>query len=359
MKQLNAKYTSGVIFTALLFFMAACSKEDFNDGSPKTTPGEMIFSSIDKDSASSGQLLTLKGKGVGDIRTIVFDKNNTPAGFYPTLNTESAILFRVPDTVLGGAQNIILTNSAGKSMTVPFKVLAYATVSGVSNYNFTAGSQITLTGNNLDDVSKITFSGSTVPITILSQSKKELTIELPAADINRAKLDIVNNTGTITTTQEFVNIDKAYQIFTDAYGDGWSDNSWGDGAKIYTNVFKTGTASVGKTYAKGNWHLIDFVNWWPGAAKDPAYKFLTVWIKGGSADQTLYLTSDKRPAGFGNSDRSTPLNVPANVWTYFKIPIADANLWATGDTFNQLGFWIAGPEGSDETFYFDDLLLVK
>lgn len=105
------------------------------------------------------------------------------------------------------------------------------------------------------------------------------------------------------TTQEFVNIDQAYKIFTDEYHNGFGDGSWGDPGTISTEIFKTGTASVFKKYAQGNWHLINFANWWPGAPKDPDFKFLTLWIKGASTDQTLYLTSDKRTAGFGNSDR--------------------------------------------------------
>ena len=181
---------------------------------------------------------------------------------------------------------------------------------------------------------------------------------MPVTTVNRATFDITNGTGIKTTTQEFVNIDNAYAIFTDSYQNGYGDGSWGDAGKIYTDVFKSGTASVGKTYAKGNWHLIGFANWWPGTPNDN-YKYLTVWIKGASTDQTLYLTGDKRPAGFGNSDQSTPLNVPANVWTYFKLSVSDLNLWANGEAFNQIGFWIKGPEGQDETFYFDDLLLVK
>ena len=346
-----------MVFGLLLLF-TACSKEDFKDGSPKTEPGSMTFGSIDKDSASSGSLLTVKGEGLGDIRAIVFDKNNAPSEFYSTLNTGNAILFRVPDTAAGGNQQIILTNSEGKSLSVSFRVLAYPTVNSVSNYNFTEGTELTLTGLNLADVTSVVLAGTTTEVEIIAAESKSLVVKMPATTVNRAAFNITNGTGTITTTQEFVNVDNAYAIFTDSYQNGYGDGSWGDGGKIYTDVFKSGTASVGKTYAKDNWHLIGFVNWWPGTPND-AYKYLTVWIKGTSTDQTLYLTSDKRPGGFGNGDQTTPLNIPANVWTYFKLPIADLNLWANGDAFNQIGFWIKGPEGQDETFYFDDFLLVK
>lgn len=359
MKQFIFQYKYWGLFSTLLLLFAACSKEDYNDGSPKTKPGSMTFSTIDKDSASSGSLLTLKGEGLGDIKTIVFDKNNAPAGFYSTLNTENAILFRVPDTAAGGNQQIVLTNSAGKALTIPFKVLAYPSITAVSNYNFTEGTEITLTGLNLADVTNVTLTGTSTEIEIISAESKTLVLKMPATTVNRATLDIINGTGKMTTTQELVNVDKAYAIFTDSYGDGFGDGSWGDPGKIYTDVFKSGTASIGKTYAKGNWHLINFTNWWPGLASDPDYTYLTVWIKGASLDYSLYITSDKTPGGFGDYIEDNRLDVPANVWTYFKVPLSKLKLWANGSPLNQLAFRIKGPDAQDETFYFDDLLLVK
>lgn len=347
---------SVILITVII---GACSKQDFKDGSPDVKPGTPVLSSLSVDSASGGTMLTLKGSGLGDMRSIIFDKNNVPASFYSTLNTESALIFRVPDTAFGGQQNIIFTNSKGKTLSVPFRVLAYPGIASVSNYDFTDGTQITLTGNNLEDVTKVVFTGNTDEISIVSKSKKEIVLQLSSSDINRSTLDITNATGTITTAQEFVNIDKAYKIFTDGYGDGFADGSWGDPGFISTTEFKTGSKSVGKKYAKGNWHLINFTNWWPGAASDPDFKYLTVWIKGASQDYSLYITGDKTPGVFGDYIEDNRLDVPANVWTYFKVPLSTLKLWSKGSPFNQLAFRIKGPDSQDETFYFDDLLLVK
>lgn len=130
------------LVTACTLLLVACSKNDENDGSPKFKPGSMTFAAIDKDSASGGTLLTVKGSALGDIRSIVFDKNNAPASFYSTLNTDNAILFRVPDTAAGGNQQIVLTNSEGTTLNIPFRVLAYPTVNSVSNYNFVEVQQL-------------------------------------------------------------------------------------------------------------------------------------------------------------------------------------------------------------------------
>lgn len=351
----NIKALSLFMLTVSLL-TCACRKD--SDGSPDMKPGNLQVGTIAPDSASGGTLLVVKGTGLGAIRSIMFEKGNVPASFYTTLNTETVIQFRVPDTAYGGPQNIVFKNSAGDSTLVPFKVLAFASVNAASNYDFTGGSEITLSGNNLEDVISVSLTGTSDEATIVSANKKSLVIKMPSSTVNRATLDIVNSTGLSTTTQEFINIDQAYQIFTDNYANGFGDGSWGSGAFISTTEYKTGTASVAKTYQKGNWHLINFANWWPGCANE-GYKYLTFWVKGASEDYTLYLTGDKRAAGFGNSDQSTPVNVPANLWTYFKFNITDIKLWANGTPFNQLGFWIKGPDKQDETFYFDDVLLVK
>lgn len=352
-------YNSFLIVLVATWVLAfqACKKD--SDGMPDIESGNPVAENLTPSTASGGTLLTLTGTGLGDMRKIVFDKDSVPAPFYTTLNTENAVVFRVPDTISGGPQNIVLTNGAGRQLLVPFTGMAYPSVTTVSNYDFVAGAELTLTGNNLETVSKVALNTTNDQATIVSKTKKKLVIKMPATTIARAALNITNVTGTLTTTQEFVNIDLAYKMFTDDYATGFENASWGDAAFVSTAEFKTGTTSLGKKYAKGNWHLIGLANW-GGIVQDPSYKFLTVWIKGASRDYSLYLTTDKTTAG-GWNDFPEPnkVNVPANVWTYFKIPLSTLNLWATGSPFKQIGFRIKGPDAQDETFYIDDLLLVK
>jgi hypothetical protein len=346
-----------LLFLVSILTFTSCEKD--SDGSPEVKPGNPQSAGIAPGEAPGGALITLKGTGLGDMRSIVFEKNNVPAPFTTTLNTESAIVFRVPDTAFGGAQKIIFTNSQGKTLEVPFTVIAMPSVTSVSNYNFTTGTQISLKGNNLDDVTSVVFEGNTTPVTIVSKSRKELVISMPATTLSRTKLKITNASGNITTDQEFVSLDNAFKIFTDSYGQDFQDGSWGDAGFISTSEFKSGTKSVGKKYAKGNWHLINFANWWPMVTYSPDFNYFTFWVKGASKDYSLYITSDKGVGGFGSFVESNKINVPANVWTYYKIPLSQLNLWATGNAFQQLGFRIQGPDAQDETFYFDDVMFVK
>lgn len=347
-----------VCFALVLGFgVSSCTKD--TDGRPQIGPGNPKSSGIKPDSAAGGTVLTLKGTGLGDMRSIVFEKNNVPAGFQPTLNTDEAIIFRVPEDASGGDQNIIFTNSAGAKLSVPFKVLAFPSVASVSNYNFTKDSEITIDGNNLDDVISVTLTGTTEQATIVSKTKKQLVVKMPASAVNSATLDIVNSTGLFKTTQEFVNLDKALKIFTEGYGEGFADGSWGDAGAISSTQFKSGTKSVGKNYQKGNWHLINFTNWYPSVPYSADYKYLSVWIKGASEDYSLYITTDASKAGFGNYVDSNKLNVKAGVWNYFKVRLADIDFWSAGKTLAQVGFRIQGPDKQDEVFYFDDVILVK
>ncbi len=341
--------------------VTSCVKD--TDGRPQISPGSMALNAIAPDSAAGGTVVTLTGSGLGDIRSVVFEKQNIPAGFQPTLNTDNALIFRIPTDAIGGRQKITFTNSAGTSASVTFKVLAYPTIASVSNYNFTKGTQITLTGNNLDDVSAVAVADSVKGIsdaaTIVSKTKTQLVVQMPATTLSRGTLSITNGTGRIRTRQEFVNIDKAYQIFTDAYGAGYQDGSWGDAAAISTKEFMTGTASVGKTYQKGNWHLIGFANWSAPISYSSDYTYITGWIKGASADYSLYITTDAGKGGFGDYIATNKIDVKAGVWNYFKIKISDMDLWVPGKKLTQLGFRIQGPDKQDETFYFDDIMLVK
>src|SRR3982074_755577 len=106
------------LFIAIVFIFPTCIKE--SDGSPDVTAGNPVSAGINPAEGAGGLVLTLKGSGLGDMRSIVFDKNNVPATFMSTLNTENAIVFRVPDTAFGGMQNIVFTNSKGNKLSVPF-----------------------------------------------------------------------------------------------------------------------------------------------------------------------------------------------------------------------------------------------
>lgn len=343
----------------------ACTKGD-NDGSPASPPGNPQSSGISPDSAANGGMVTVTGTGLGDMRSIVFEKENVSALFYSTLNTETTIIFRVPDTAYGGEQNVIFTNSQGKQLVLPFRVLAYPTVSVVSDYDFKEGTQITLTGTNLSDVETVTLTGTTDQATIVSKEKNKLVITMPASNTSKATLDIINSTGKMTTTQEFVNVPKNFVAFDDDWGQaaayGGTVQSWSFGCSAYSydGMVKTGAKSLRVDYVDGGLSLFLGCNWaTPNLAFTNFYtpKYITFWARGEASDVNITIVPDNPWPGndmWGGpvATGSKTITVNKDVWTYFKIP---ANFITGG--YSRLNFKIEG--STDKTVYYDNILLVK
>ncbi len=337
-KILRISNLASLLAAVALLMLASCTK---NGASAPTSNG------ISPDSAAGGAVLTVTGSGLANMRTIVFDKNNVPAAFNPTFNTDNAVLFRVPDTAYGGQQNIILTNADGKQLKIPFTVIALATVSSANIYEFSTGSQITLNGNNLDNVTTVLLHGSATTATIVNKSRKQLVITMPSTTLTRAKLDITNASGTITTQQEFISVDNALQFYTEGFGPGMQDWSW-DNSSQSTDFAILGTHSLKEVYAAGNWAALSFHS--DNAIPASNYTYLTFWAKGGSADVQVNVQTE-------NGGGTTTVTIPANVWTYFKLPIAG---WINGVNVVRLDFQMQGPNGGvDQTIYYDDILFVK
>jgi hypothetical protein len=359
-----------IVFTAtLVVTMYACKKD--GDGSPDVKAGSPVAESLSPGTAAGGAVLTLKGSGLGDIRKIVFDRDSVPASFYTTLNTESAIVFSVPDTISGGPQNIIFTNSAGKTLSVPFTGLAFPNISNVSNYNFDGGSKLELTGVNLEDVNKVVIHGTTDAATIVSKSKKKLVITMPATTITRAQLDITNPTGTTVTNQEFVYRPNNFIVFDNDWGKaaayGGDVQSWSFDCSAYksTGNIKDGAAALQADYTKGGGGLSAFLgcNW--DAANNLTYSqfykaaYLTFWAYGEGSDINITIVPDNpwRGAdmwGTVTASGSKTVTVLKGKWTYFKIP-AD---FIVGD-YSRLDFKIEGTGALTKTVYYDDVIMVK
>jgi hypothetical protein len=359
MKSFKRLVQLGVVLLLGSLLFVSCRKEVSPVTDPSSSP---VATQLAPALGPSNTLLTLTGTGLGDIKTIVFDKDSVPAGFNPVFNTDGAIIFRVPLNAIPGPQNIVLTNGLGVKITIPFNVLGLVTILDVSNYNFITGSRLTLTGKNLDDVSKVTFHGSTQAVNVISKTATTLVIEMPATALYRTTLDITNGAGTVNPTQEFVSLTNNFKFFADGYENGEQDASWGDAGFVSTTEFKSGTSSFGKNFQAYNWHQMGFG--WNNITNDN-YKFLSFWMKGGSVDLPLWISTATSANGFASFNDNAKITVPAGKWTYFKIPLSDLNLWATGTGFNQIGWRIQGPGGDrpgsadGEKLYLDDVMLVK
>lgn len=347
------------LFIALALLFNSCEKD--SDGSPEVKPGNPVLGSVTPASGAGGVLVTITGTGLGDMQAIIFEKDSVPTYLMSTLNTETVLMFRVPADAAGGSQNIILVNSDGKTLTVPFNVLAFPSVTSVSNYNFNEGTNITLTGNNLNDVSKVVLTGTTDEATIVSQTRKEMVITMPATTVNRAKLDITNVTGLTSTTQEFVCINNNFIMFADAWGAGAYNSgvqSWSYGCNVSetSDQFKSGTKSLKIDYVDGGLSLFLGSDW-----GDPMHvftdwytpAFISFWAKGDGKSLSLRIISDSPPwDGTYSGSGEKIVEVPADVWTYFKFPAS-----VISGKYGRLNIVIYG--STNKTLYIDDLLYIE
>ncbi len=310
----NVKHTILALFVVAIVSMLLYSCKKDSDGANFSVSGNPVFGSINIDSGAGGSTVAITGSGLGDMRSVVFSNAAVPASITPTLNAENSIIFKVPDTAYGGPQNIVLTNSEGKSITVPFKVLAFARILNVSPaQDFLPGSEITLSGTNLADVSDVRLTGTTDKATIISKTQKKLVVKMPVTTSSRATLDITNATGLSKTTQEFVSVANARVVYDDALQSGFQNWSWGTDNINFSNssnkVCGNYSLDAGWTGAWGGLQLGG------GNIDLTGMNYMSFYVKGGAVDSKYMVTLDWGPQRI--------ISVPKEVWTYFRIKLSE------------------------------------
>jgi hypothetical protein len=340
MKSIFLNMTKTILVLAVTaLVVTSCDKD--SDGAGHANPKA---DQLDPGTGSGGTVLTLTGTDLAEMRSIVFDNGNIPASFNPNFNTPNAIIFRVPDTASGGDQNIIFTNVDGKKITVPFSVVALPTVSAVYPVDFQSGTLVTLTGNNFETTEKVVLDGTATEASIVSKTKKQLVLSMPAVSVNTAKLIITNASGTMTTTQSLTNVEAAYAIFKDEPNANFSDNSWSLTNTVSTVDKITGTASWQAAYG-GSWGGMQLIA--KTKVNLAAYKYVTFWIKGADVEK-------KMKFNFNWANDQT-LTIPPNVWTYYKFDLSIFKNAGVSD----LETFIMQIHDDPKTLYFDNILLVK
>lgn len=338
--QLHIPRTFLLLAVSVLAF-AAC-KKDAGEGTANPKADK-----LDPARAAGGDVLTLTGSDLAQMRSITFSNGEVPAPFNPNFNTTNAVIFRVPDTANGGKQDITLTNVAGKQIKVEIEVVALPRITSASNYVFTEGDTIAFTGRNFEAVSSVKLAGTTTEATIISKDLRSMVIKMPAITTPRTKLEITNPYGTVTTSDEFISIANNLGIFTDDFGTfGWGVQNWSWSCDVAasTEFAKNGARSLKVTYHGGGLSL--FLGNEVFNPMTSGYQYLVFSTKGGTAETEVEIKPDSGP-GSG----STKVKIPAEVWTFHKIPLG----FITGD-FGRVNFIL---NVSGQTIFYDNILFVK
>ncbi|MFI5139576.1 MAG: hypothetical protein ACHQIM_17280 [Sphingobacteriales bacterium] len=309
----------------------------------------------------------LLGSNLGSTTKIVI--NGVSIYFNRAFDTDNSVIFQIPTTVpyvQPQANTIVLTTLYG-TVTYKFTVLPPPpTIITESTNDFQKGTSITFTGKGFASVSavKLKATGDACTIVAGSQTDSTLTLTMPATSTaTQTALTFTYTSGTNTGAQTastaiFNDLDNAaLQVFTDNFGSGVYGASWGpNGTSTVAANVKTGTTSYFVTYPQGNWWI---GGWGFNTPVANNYTYLTLWIKGGVQDETLDFISASGNGGFGNSDQTVALTLPKTVWTYFKLTVSKTDMFATGQTTSDFGFYFRGPNGASETIYYDDVVFWK
>ncbi|PZR29940.1 MAG: hypothetical protein DI535_00090 [Citrobacter freundii] len=261
---------------------------------------------------------------------------------------------------------------AAKSTTIVDLNIAglFPSATAASEINVSEGVTITISGQNLDKVSSLNFTGSTTEIPIVSQSPTSLVVTIPNIDaINIGTLDLVTPFGTTQSGFELVNVANAMQVFTDNYGTNIGPNTDGDdygsSQAVSSAVAKRGNASLAITYFGNNYspggvlNTANFVN--------AGYRYITFWVRSttngtGNEGIQMALMGSGMPDGYGNDFAGVGIVVSPE-WKYFKIAIGPGSakpMWNNGNAFRKFGWRLNNWNvPNNEVVYFDDILFVK
>jgi hypothetical protein len=246
----------------------------------------------------------------------------------------------------------------------------FPNATGTSEINVEEGVTITITGQNLDQVTSLNFTGTNITIPVVSQKSNELVVTMPEMNaFNRGAIDLVTPFGTTKSSFELVNVNNAMQVFTDGYGINIGPNTDGDdygsSQAVSTTVAKRGNASLAITYFGNNYSPGGILNG-EGFIND-GYQYITFWARSttngtGNEGIQLSLMGSGMPDGYGNDFAGVGIVVSPQ-WTYYKIPIGPGSgkpMWNNGNNFRKFGWRLNNWNVPDnEVIYFDDILFVK
>jgi hypothetical protein len=345
-----------------------------------------VLSAFDSTTVTGklGNYYALIGTNLGSTTNIAI--NGVSIYFNRALNSDKTVIFSIPTTVpyvQPQPNTIVVTTLYGK-VTYKFTTLPPPpTITGESDFDFTAGSTITLTGKGFASVSSVKLRATSDPITISSQNDSTLVLKMPKSTAGESTLLFTYTSGSNPSAQAastaiFNDLDNAYVIFDQGnFQNSWSNNSWAGPSGVSSAATLSSTASIEATYPAGGWQIEGWANYYPSIAYDPTYKYLSFWVKGGTVTHTLVLVGNQMVGGYGqvqnaNAYPAQLVTVPAKVWTFFKIPLGPPstpysqksetllNFWANGTPATQLGFFLQGMSGDvDETMFFDEVAFLK
>lgn len=297
--------------------------------------------------------LTISGTNLDLVKKLSLPGVSAPITTFVS-QSATQIVLKVPSEAISGKVTLYPASNV-PSVSAGTMNLAYPAIADMAPNPVAIGSNLTVTGTNLDLVNSIAFQGVSTPVTTFeSQSATSIVVKVPAGAINgKITLGIINTSQTVlsanilTIEGYIVPTGPVFPIYEDgitANWNGWIGGGWGGTVTLNNpSPVKRGTASAKITYVSGGWGVPLQLG---GANISLApYTTFRVSIYGGTGSNGKSVN-----IGFNEADGKT-VTIVEGAWTNFDIPLGQISS-ATKLTHLYLKNYSSSGEF---TIYIDDM----
>lgn len=297
--------------------------------------------------------LTITGTNLDLATKVIFPGVADPVTTFVS-QSATQLVVAVPGATTKG--NVLLESASGLQTTSPSELdVVLPAIATMSPNPIDPGTNITITGTNLDLVTSILFQNAAAVTTFVSKTPSQIVAKVPAGVLRgKVTLGVLNSSLTVQSG-DILEINGsvppptvAFPLYNDAITsnwNGWIGGGWG-GTKDLDNTspVRDGTKSC----------KIDYVGGWGsplqlgGASVAVApYTTFKISIYGGTGTD-----GKKVNIGINGADAYT-ITLVAGKWTDYSIPIADLGLTSSSVITDLIIKEFNGSGGF--TIYVDDL----
>ena len=363
------------LFIACAAFLAqtAC-KKDTAGASPQIAQIRAISPAPDDSvltAALPGQVVVIQGANLGGAYDVVFN------GFHATLNTalfaDNNLVVAVPqiawDSIPEGKLDVLEVSTPAGTATYTFHITAPApSITSLSNEMATAGTTLTINGNNFYAISKVIFPGGIEVSDLTVSGITKITLTVPSGITEGGPIQVVGTYGTGTSILLFNDITTGVLCNFDNV----NNFSWGCPVSSDAGAYPGGVGSFAQmqfTGVSGNewswWNWGRSINsnsgtWIPSDhLSDPlssyALKF-EIYVKAPWSTGSFYIVKDYN---WAYAALYTPWKTKADYttdgWQTVTIPLDQFKTNnGTGDPASSLSALVGSGSGNIDIMFIND-----
>lgn len=295
--------------------------------------------------------VTITGTDLDLAKKVIFNGVSTPVTTFVS-QSPTQLVVKVPASTSKGKVTLEAASGVQTVSTVDLDVVLPAVATMTPN-PIDPGTNLTVTGTDLDLVTSVTFENAAAVSSFVSQSATQIVVTAPMGIARgRIKLGVLNSTVVVQST-DVLEINGAapppviaFPIYNDALTanwNGWLGGGWG-GTKDLNNTspVRNGAKSCAINYV-GGWGS-PFQIGGANISLTPYTTFkLSIYGGAGSGGKTIKIV-------FNGSNGYT-INVVAGTWTDYAIPLSALT---SGTTLSEI--WIQEFNGvGGYTIYVDEI----